>query len=250
MGSVWTERDQGRLRFSAALHALRAALTAAFAAAWGISCIPARLSIVPPPPSVETMEGYISFRLSSGGTVAKSRFSFVYTEQRLGRIEILDAFSRAVALILIENDRAACALPAEKVYWQGEWLTVSKKFLGSELSPAEVMALLSGRWSSSQGVFQTLGEAAAWTLHRNGRNLVSGGEKGDFAFTVKNFFQGSPVPRTLEFTHPAGGGRLTTLGLEFNKPAGKDAFRASFLEDVRYRPVSWEELEGLWKNES
>ncbi len=250
MDSAWIERGRGGPTLSAALRAFRTALLAITAAVQGISCFPARPSVLPPPPLIESMGGYVSFRFSSGGAVARSRFSFIYTQQRLGRLEILDALGRSAALILIESDRAWCALPAEKVYWQGEWMKVSEKFLGSPLSPAEVMALLSGQWSSSQGIFQTLGAASGWTLHRDDRNLVSGGEKGDFAFSVKEFFAGGPVPRRVEFTHPAGHGRLTTLGLEFNKLAGKDTFLASFLEDVRYRSITWEELEGLWKNES
>jgi hypothetical protein len=249
MGSVWTRRRKDVVLRSSSFRRFRPVILGLYFAALGTSCFPVRLSVSPPPPFIESMEGYVSFRFSSDGAVTKSRLSFLYTRQRLGRIEVLGAFNRTAALILIEDDRAACALPTEKVYWQGAWLTFSEKFLGLALSPPEVMALLSGQWSSTEGIFQSLIAAQGWTLHRDGGGRVSGGNKGEFGFKITEFFPGSPVPRSLEFVHPEGGGRLTTLGLGFNRPAGKDAFRAAFLEDGRYRPVTWEELESILKHE-
>jgi hypothetical protein len=249
MGFVWIRRRRDVACQALSLCRFWPVLAGFFVAAWHTSCLSVRPTVSLPPPFIESMEGYVSFRFSSGGTVAKSRLSFIYTQERLGRIQVLDAINRTVALVLIEDDRASCALPTEKVYWQGAWLTFSERFLGLALSPPEVMALLSGQWSSTVGLFQALNGAEGWTLQRDGDGRIFGGEKGGFGFTVKEFFRESPVPRSLEFAHPSGGGRLTTLGLEFNRPAGKDAFRASFLEDGRYRSVTWEELESFLKHE-
>jgi len=250
MGFAWIRRRRTPAFQSSFLRLSRGVFLGFFVAALGTCCLPVRTSVSPPPPSVESMEGYISFRFSNGGTVTKSRLSFIYTRQRLGRIEILDALNRTVVLILIENDRAICGLPTEKVYWQGAWRTVSEKFLGLALSPPEIMALLCGQWSSTGGIFPELNEAESWKLRRESRGRVLGGENGEFGFTIKEFFPGSSVPRSLEFAHRSGGGRLTTLGLAFNKPAADDSFRAAFLKDGRYRSVTWEELEIVLKHES
>ena len=249
MGFVWIRRRRGVACQALSLRRFWLVLAGFSVAAWDTSCLSVRPSVSLPPPPIESMEGYVSFRFSSGGTIAKSRLSFIYTRERLGRIQVLDAINRTVALVLIEEDRVSCALPTEKVYWQGAWLTFSERFLGLAFSPPEVMALLSGQWSSTDGLFQALNGAESWTLRRDSGGRIVGGKNGEFGFIIKEFFPGSPVPRSLEFAHPSGGGRLTILGLEFNRPAGKDAFRAAFLEDGRYRSITWEEMESFLKHE-
>jgi hypothetical protein len=222
---------------------IRATLAAAAvlsAAVWVLfSCLPARPSFSPPPPQVKSVEGYASWRLTRAGETAKSRFSFVFVLPVQGRIDVIDPLGRTAAVLFFEAEEAFFVLPSKKVYWRTTREEAMSRFLGFTLSPPEMTDFLTGRLQNLNG----------WDLEKDGRSRVSRGRKGGLRFEIRQFFDDTPLPQLLVFSHGDDRGSMRILRLNFNQPLKENALRLSFLEAEDYRSVDWAEIEKLLRHE-
>lgn len=169
-------------------------------------------------------------------TAVKGKFAFLFRRPGLGRVEAVDPIGRTVFVILFREDRAYFAMPGKKVYAEEGPETMMKRFLGLSLLPDEVLGLLGGTWTDA-------GQATGWRLERDEQGRVAGGERGGFAFTVREFFPGAGVPREIGLSGPGSTGRMKVLKLGFNPAPREGAFDASFLR--AYALKTWDEIREL-----
>jgi outer membrane biogenesis lipoprotein LolB len=217
-----------------------AAAVVSLAAVLGLgSCYPRRPSFSPPPPTITSIEGHASFRLTRSRTTAKSRFTFLFLLPDAGRIEVSDPLGRTVSLLFLQEQEAFFVLPRKRLYWRSSREAVLSKLLGFTLSPEEMTDILSGK----------LEKMAAWELKKDERGRVVGGRRDEIAFEVQRFFDGSRLPQTVSLSGPAEEGLIKILRLNFNQPLKKGAFDLAFLEDPRYSPATWEEIEQWLKSD-
>ncbi len=203
------------------------------------ACLGVRPSVGTVPPTVESLEGYASWRVERDGASARSRFSFLLVVPDRGLIEITDPLNRTVSRLVLNGETAYLVVPGKRAYWQADRREVMTKLLGFDFDPQELSALLSGRESGLTG----------WRLETDDRGRVVGGRRGDLAFSVVDFFEGRRLPRTVAFSTGSTEGRLKVIRLRFNQPQKEDPFRLSFLNDERYRAVGWPEIEKWLRNE-
>ena len=205
-----------------------------------VSCFPRRPSVAPLPPSVRSVEGYASFRLTSEGKTAKSRLAFVFRVPSDGRVEVVDPLGRTASLLFLADDRAYLVLPRKHVYWESEREDVMSRLLGFALSPEALIHILTGRPQ----------RLAGWILEKDGRGRVVRGSRGGLQFEIRQFFEPDPLPRLIVLSRDETRGSLSVLRLNFNQALRPDAFRLFFLDDEDYRAVSWEEVEGWLREEA
>ena len=191
------------------------------------------------PPIVESLEGYASWRLARDGVSSKSRFSFLIVPPDRGRIEISDPLNRTAARLVLEGDTAYLVLPGEHVYWEAGRSEVMTRLLGFDINPEELSSLLSGREEGLGG----------WSLEADDGGRFVGGRRDGLEFSVREFFDGGRLPRTVSFSNGTDQGSLKIIRLRFNQPPREGALRLSFLEDERYRAVGWSEIEKRLKDE-
>ncbi len=202
-------------------------------------CFRVRPLIGPVPPTVESLEGYASWRLTRDGSSSKSRFSFLLVLPDRGLIEISDPLNRTVARLVLEGATAYLVLPGKQVYWEAGRSEVMTRLLGFDINPEELSALLSGREAGLSG----------WRLEADEQGRVVGGRRDGLAFSVREFIESGRLPRTVSFSNGTDQGRLRIIQLRFNQPPREGALQPSFLDDKRYRSVGWSEIEKRLKNE-
>lgn len=203
------------------------------------ACFRVRPPVGTVPPTVNSLEGYASWRLVRDGASARSRFSFLIVLPDRGLIEITDPLNRTVSRLALEGETAYLVLPGKHAYWEADRPEVMTKLLGFDINPEELSALLSGREKGLSG----------WNLEADDRGRVVRGRRDGLAFSVRDFFDGGRLPRTVAFSNGTGLGSLRVIRLRFNQPLREGALRLSFLEDERYRGVGWPEIEKWLRDE-
>jgi hypothetical protein len=204
------------------------------------SCLVVRPSTGPVPPTLHSLEGYASWRLVRDGTTARSRFSFLLVLPDRGLIEVTDPLNRTVSRLFLEGETAYLVLPGKRAYWEATRGEVLTKFLGFDFSPDELAALVSGKGEGLRG----------WDLETDGRARIIGGRRGDLTFSVGRFFDNGRLPQTIALSNGTDRCTLRVIRLRFNQLPRQDAFRLSFLNDERYRAVTWTEIEEWLRNEN
>jgi outer membrane biogenesis lipoprotein LolB len=228
-----TGRRVEEMRRSARAVSLAAALSL-------FSCYPSRPSVAPLPPTVKSIEGYASFRLTREGKTAKSRLSVVFRVPDRGRVEIIDPLGRTASLLFLADDQAYLVLPGKGAYWRSDRDEVMSRLLGFALSPGTLTDLLTGRAE----------RLADWDLETDSRGRVIRGRQGKLFFEIRQFFEPGPLPRLLVLSSEGAKGSLRILRMNFNQSLRADAFRLFFLEDEAYRSATWDEVERWLREES
>jgi len=204
-----------------------------------LSCLPSRPAVAPLPPTVESVEGFATFRLAREGGTAKSKLSFLFRLPGQGRIEALDPFGRTASLLFLDDEEAYLVLPARRAYWKSGREEVMSKLLGFALGPEDLTHILTGRGDRLSG----------WTLEKDSQGRVVRGRREDLRFEVRQFFERSPLPRLLVLARAEDKASLRILRLSFNQPLKAKAFHLFFLDEGGYRPADWSEVE-KWLRET
>ena len=197
------------------------------------SCLPPRPTVAPPPPTVESVEGYATFRLTRDDETAKSRISFILRLPDQGRIEVIDPLGRSVSLLFIEGAQAHLLLPGRRAYWTSGREEVMSRLLGFAAELADLVHILAGREDRLTG----------WALEKDAQGRVVRGRRDDLEFETRLFFEKSPVPQLLILSRNHDRGSLRVLRLNFNQPLKENAFDLFFLKEKGYRAVGWDEVE-------
>jgi len=205
-----------------------------------VSCLPSRPVVAPPPPSIESVEGFASFRLTREGATAKSKLSFLLRFPGQGRIEVIDPLGRTASILFLDGEEANLVLPSRRVFWKSGREEVMSRLLGFSLGLEDLTHILTGRGDLLGG----------WTLEKDsqGRAIRGRSESEDMQFEVRQFFEQSPVPQLVVFIRAGDKGSLRVLKMSFNQPLKAGAFDLSFLEEDGYRPADWPEVES-WLRE-
>jgi outer membrane biogenesis lipoprotein LolB len=198
-----------------------------------VSCFRSRPAVAPPPPTVQSVEGYASLRLTNEGKTAKSRLSFVFHVPDQGRFEVIDPLGRTASLLFLAGDQAYLVLPRKRAYWKSGRDEVMTKLLGFALSPEDLTHILTGRAD----------RLADWALEKDGRGRVIRGRRTDLLFEIRQFFEPDPLPRLIVLSKDEARGSLRILRLNFNQTLQADVFGLFFLDDTSFRPATWEEVE-------
>jgi outer membrane biogenesis lipoprotein LolB len=188
---------------------------------------------------VVSLEGYASLRVVREGTSARSRFSFLFVLPDQGIIVVTDPLNRTAARLFLGREEAYLVLPGKRVYWKAVREEVMSKLLGFALTPEEFSAILTGRAEALGG----------WELETDGQGRLARGRRQGLAFSVRQFFPESRLPRIIALDYGGDQGSLRILRVRFNEPIEKDALRLSFLEDARYMAVTWTEMEKWLRHE-
>lgn len=195
------------------------------------ACAGRRPVLVPPSCGVEAVEGFASARIEGADAAAKGKFAFLFRRPGFGRVEAVDPIGRTAFLIIFRGDRAWFVLPGKKIYAEDGTTVMMERFLGVALAPDEAIELLSGTWAEK-------GPEDGWQVKPDEKGRVASGEREHFAFAVRNFFSGGPVPREIELSGPATSGRVRVLRLGFNPAPRDEAFDISFLRT--YAAKTWD----------
>jgi hypothetical protein len=216
--------DGGRILIAGALL-ITAALT---------SCARRPPVLVPPSCGVEAVEGFGSASVAGVEAAIKGKFGFVFRRPGLGRVEALDPIGRTAFLIFFRDGRAWCVLPGKRADLEDAADVMMERFLGVALLPGDAVRLLSGTWTAGgEGDGQS-----GWSVEADAKGRAARGSRGDFAFTVREFFPGDAVPREIGLSGPGTSGRVKVLKLGFNPPPRPEAFDVAFLR--AYAAKTWE----------
>jgi len=197
------------------------------------SCLPPRPAVAPLPQTVESVEGFATFRLAREEGTAKSKLSFIFRLPGQGRIEVLDPIGRTASILFLDSEAAYLVLPGRHAYWRSSREEVMSKLLGFSLGLEDLTYLLTGRADRLSG----------WNLEKNSQGRIVRGQCGDLKFEVRQFFERSPLPRLLVLSRAEDKGSLRVLRMNFNQPLKPKAFHYYFLEEEGYRPADWNEVE-------
>ena len=203
------------------------------------SCLPFRPAVSPLPPTVESIEGFATFRMAREGGTVKSKLSFLFRLPGQGRIEVLDPLGRTASLLFLDDDVAYLVLPGRRAYWKSGREEVMSKLLGFALGPEDLIQILTGRGD----------RLSSWTLEKDSQGRVVRGRREDLQFEVRQFFERSPLPRLLVLSRAEDKGSLRVLRMNFNQPLKAKAFHHFFLDEGGYRPADWNEVE-RWLRET
>ena len=203
------------------------------------SCLPSRPAIAPLPPTVESIEGFATFRLAREGETAKSKLSFLFRLPGQGRIEVLDPFGRTASILFLDNDVAYLVLPGRRAYWKSGREEVMSRLLGFALGTEDLVQILTGRADRLSG----------WNLEKDSEGRVVRGQREDLSFEIRQFFEPGPLPWLLILSRAEDKGSLRVLRMNFNQPLKENAFHYFFLDDGGYRPADWTEVE-RWLKET
>lgn len=197
-----------------------------------VSCAGRVPRLVPPSGGVEAVEGFGSASLQGTEVAVKGKFAFLFRRPGLGRVEAFDPVGRTAFLMFFRDDRAYFVLPGKRVFAEERPETMMERFLGISILPDEMLRLLGGALTDE--------DSGGWDVERDdGGRVVRGGKDG-FAFTVREFFTGAGVPRSLGFSGPGAAGRMKVLRLGFNPPPRQGAFDLPFLRS--YASKTWAEI--------
>lgn len=240
------ERSGNKVHFKA-LHASFFAIVT-LALFFLINCWPYRFSLPSLSSRIERIEGYSSIKITQGQESTRTKFSFQFQLPHQGRIEVLNLLGKTLYQIIIDEEEAFFVLPSKKVYWKGEEEEIVDKFLGFRLNLYEMLCLLSGQWEEKGEEGRKKCWTESWNLEKDEKGRISGGQRGELRFEIKEFFEDSSFPRLIVFQHPINRGRLKVLRLSFNKPIKEGAFSVAFL--ANYEEKSWAEIEKILSNEN
>lgn len=204
-----------------------------------ISCLPSRPAVSPPPPTVESIEGFATMRLARDGETAKSKLSFILRLPGQGRIEVLDPLGRTVSILFLDNDVAYLVLPGRHAYWKSGREEVMTKLLGFALEIEDLADILTGRADRLSG----------WSLEKDSRGRVVRGRREELSFEIRQFFEPGPLPWLLVLSRAQDTGSLRVLRMNFNQPLKEKAFHYFFLDEGDYRPADWAEVD-RWLKET
>jgi len=204
-----------------------------------VSCLPSRPAVAPLPPTVESIEGFATFRLAREGETAKSKLSFLFRLPGQGRIEVLDPLGRTASILFLDNDVAYLVLPGRRAYWKSGREEVMSRLLGFSLGLEDLTHILTGRADRLSG----------WSLENDSRGRVVRGQREDLTFEVRQFFEPGPLPWLLVLSRAEDKGSLRVLRINFNQPLKEKAFHYFFLDEGGYRPADWNEVE-RWLRET
>lgn len=189
--------------------------------------------LVPPAGGVEAVEGFASASIAGADVSGKGKFAFLFRRPGFGRVEAVDPLGRTVFLIHFRGGMAWFVLPSKKAYAEDDADIMMRRFLGVALRPDETLALLSGVWPED-------GAEDGWSVGRDGQGRVANGERGDFAFTIREYFRGGAAPREIALSGSGTSGRVKVLKLAFNPGLRPEAFDVAFLG--RYAAKTWDEI--------
>ena len=122
------------------------------------------------------------------------------------------------------------------------------KALGFGLNQYEMISLLRGEWKEYDTDSGLNGSLEKWNLRRDEKGRVTGGQREDLRFEIKEFIEDSKFARLVLFQHPWSEGQLKILRIGFNQPINPAAFSHAFLE--RFKSKTWPEIEELLNNEN
>jgi len=189
--------------------------------------------LVPPASGVDAVEGFAAASVAGAEASIKGKFAFLFRRPGLGRVEAVDPIGRTAFLIYFGEGRAWFVLPSKKAYAEDDAETMMRRFLGISLRPDDTLALLSGIWPED-------GAEGGWRIARDGQGRAAGGERGEFAFTVREFFRGGAVPREIAVSGAGTTGRVKVLKAAFNPAPREAAFDTGFLS--RFAAKTWDEI--------
>jgi len=204
-----------------------------------ISCHTSRPAVAPPPPTLESIEGFATIRLARDGETAKSKLSFVFRLPGQGRVEVLDPLGRTASILFLDNDVAYLVLPGRRAYWKSGREEVMSRLLGFALEIEDLAHILTGRAD----------RLSSWSLEKDGRGRVVRGRREELSFEIRQFFEPGPLPWLLVLSSAQDKGSLRVLKMSFNQPLKEKAFHYFFLEEGGYRPAEWSEVE-RWLRET
>ncbi|MGB2764523.1 MAG: hypothetical protein WBC02_03950 [Candidatus Aminicenantaceae bacterium] len=213
-----------------------------------IHCRPSRISLLPLPSRIERIEGYASIKVTEERESVRSKFFFLFKLPHQGRIEVFHMMGRTIYQIIVNEEKAVFLLPSKKIYWQGEEEEIIDKLLGFRLNLYEMINLLSGKWEDRELETKNEKSLGSWNFIKDEKRRIKSGQRGEFHFEVKEFFQNTPFARILTFNHLQSRGRLKILNINLNQPIKKGTFSLSFLD--KYKRKSWAEIEKILADEN
>ncbi|MBC7363059.1 MAG: hypothetical protein H5U07_00775 [Candidatus Aminicenantes bacterium] len=154
------------------------------------------------------------------------------------RLEIFNPLGGLAYIIWFNDTWASLYLPGQKVFWEGETQVLTAEFLGGVVTARELVCLFSGR-------LKEFVSNPNWHLFGKEAENFYAGQKGDWRFEVKEFFQGGEIPRTIYFEKPGHTVRLRILKIRFNQLFQAEVFIPSYTSTAL--KLSWEEISRLWK---
>ncbi|UCC41872.1 MAG: hypothetical protein JSV96_16570 [Candidatus Aminicenantes bacterium] len=215
-----------------------------FCLSFFVNCIPSRVSLLPLPSKIDSIEGYASIRITGEQEKTRSKFSFLFHLPNQGRIEVSNWFGKTLYQIVIVEKSAFFVLPSKRVYWQGEEEEIIQKFLGFRVNLYEMISFLSGQWGWNDITAEREVWLESWNLEKDEKGRVLAGQREDLFFEVQEFFKDTPFARALIFRHPLSRGRHKVLKIKLNQPIKKEAFSVAFLE--KFKEKSWAEIEKMF----
>ena len=222
------------------------ALAALVLLATTFGCRAPRAVVSPMPADLVTLEGHGSWKATLNGAATKARFSFLLELSGRGKIDVAAPLGGTAAEIIFVGPAAYLVLSSERVYWKASPEEVVEKFLGFRLSLADLVGLLCGRWHVSGRGFERSPDGWFFREDRLGRRVS--GQRGEFHFSVLDFFPESAVPRRLNFESPLGDGGLTVLTMAFNVPVPERLFSLEFIGT--HASKTWDEVERILRHEN
>ncbi|HPW17277.1 MAG TPA: hypothetical protein PLP83_02725 [Candidatus Aminicenantes bacterium] len=197
------------------------------------ACAGRRPVLAPPPSGVEAVEGFAAASVAGPEAALKGKFAFLFRRPGLGRVEAFDPLGRTAFVVHFREGRAWFVLPSKRAFAEDEAEVMMRRLIGVALRPDDALSLLSGAWPEG-------GEAGGWSVARDGRGRVAGGERDGFGFKVLDYFRGGAAPRRVEVSGDGTAGRIKVLEIGFD-PAPRDgAFDTAFL--ARFSAKTWDEL--------
>jgi hypothetical protein len=200
------------------------------------ACRSSRILLTPVPEDLVRLEGHASLSLSSEEQKARSTFSFAFQLPDKGRISVSNFLGQTLYQILSLEGDTYFILPSKRAYWQGGEKEIFEKFLGFPLTLSEIIALFSGRWTTSS-------DDPGWILDRDQHGRIRRGQREGLFFRVELFIGSTGFPKILSFTHPKSEGRVRMIRLRLNTLLPETAFDSTLL--TRFSRKTWAEIEAL-----
>ncbi len=206
------------------------------------ACLGRRPVLAPPPEEVVAVEGFGQAFIEGEEGALRGRFSFLFREPGLGRVEVLDPIGRTAYFVIVREDAAYFVVPSKRAYAVERPESLAGRLLGFPFRPGEAVSLLSDRWEGREAG----PDSPDWTLVKNPAGRTLRGEREGLAFEIREFYAKAGVPRAVDFSTERVTGRFKVLSVRFNPPPRPEAFETGFA-GVFVR-LSWEELQELLRS--
>ncbi|MGB9835334.1 MAG: LolA family protein [Candidatus Saccharicenans sp.] len=191
-----------------------------------------------PAREVESIQAESSFFYHGEAGQGRSRLlMYLQTPDRL-RLEIFNPFGGLEYILWLNGEQASLYLPGKKVFWEGSSLKLTTEFLGGPITTNELAWLFSGR-------IEQLSQSPGWKSAGQRPSNFYVGEKDGWKLSIKEFFKGGEIPRTIYFEKPGQVVRLRLLKIKFNPRFSTEVFLPSYAQSAE--KLSWEEISELWK---